>query len=80
MFGCQHGSLQMFQINPLPSAAFAHLSGLSEDELDSRGVVVRHAGEFRLGWLGGAEVGPAIKQQRVAGHDLGAAVPRHRRV
>lgn len=35
----------MFQINPLPSAAFAHLSGLSEDELDSRGVVVRQAGE-----------------------------------
>lgn len=45
MFGCQHGSLQMFQINPLPSAAFAHLSGLSEDELDSRRVVVRRAGE-----------------------------------
>lgn len=35
----------MFQIHPLPSAAFAHLSGLSDDELDSRGVVVRQAGE-----------------------------------
>lgn len=35
----------MFQINPLPAAAFAHLSGLSDDALDSRGVVVRRADE-----------------------------------
>lgn len=31
----------MFQINPLPSATFSHLFGLSDDELDSRGVVAR---------------------------------------
>lgn len=35
----------MFQVHPLPSAAFVHLSGLTDDELDSRGIVVRTAGE-----------------------------------
>ena len=35
----------MFQISPLPSDTFAHLFGLSDEELDARGVVVRRAGE-----------------------------------
>ena len=35
----------MFQISPLPAANFSHLFGLSDEDLDSRGVVVRRAGE-----------------------------------
>jgi len=35
----------MFQISPIPSDRFAHLFGLSDEELDARGVVVRRAGE-----------------------------------
>lgn len=35
----------MFQISPLPQAAFAPLFGLPDDELDARGIVVRRAGE-----------------------------------
>ena len=35
----------MFQISPPPVETFAHLFGLSDDDLDSRGIVVRRAGE-----------------------------------
>ena len=35
----------MFQVSPLPAQTFAHLFGLPDDELDSRGIVVRQAGE-----------------------------------
>lgn len=35
----------MFQVSPLPAQTFAHLFGLPDDELDSRGIVVRLAGE-----------------------------------
>ncbi len=35
----------MFQISPLPAENFSHLFGLSDEDLDSRGVVVRRAGE-----------------------------------
>ena len=33
----------MFQISPLPAETFAHLFGLSDEELDTRGIVVRQA-------------------------------------
>lgn len=33
----------MFQISPLPSAAFSHLFGMSDDELHARGVVPKTA-------------------------------------
>lgn len=35
----------MFQVSPLSSETFAHLFGLPDEELDSRGIVVRRAGE-----------------------------------
>jgi hypothetical protein len=35
----------MFQISPLPAESFSHLFGLSDEDLDSRGVVVRRAAE-----------------------------------
>lgn len=35
----------MFQISPLPAATFSHLYGLSDEELDSRGIVARTATE-----------------------------------
>lgn len=35
----------MFQISPLPAETFAHLFSLSDEELDTRGIVVRRAGE-----------------------------------
>jgi hypothetical protein len=35
----------MFQISPFPAANFSHLFGLSDGDLDSRGVVARRAGE-----------------------------------
>ena len=35
----------MFQVSPLPAQNFSHLFGLSDDELDARGIVVRRAGE-----------------------------------
>jgi len=35
----------MFQVSPLPAQTFAHLFGLPDDELDSRGVVARQAGQ-----------------------------------
>lgn len=31
----------MFQISPLPAETFSHLFGLSDEDLDSRGIVVR---------------------------------------
>ena len=34
----------MFQVSPLPAETFSHLFGLSDDNLDSRGIVVRYAG------------------------------------
>lgn len=35
----------MFQVRPLPAETFVHLFALSDEELDTRGVVVRRAGE-----------------------------------
>lgn len=35
----------MFQVSPLPSKTFAHLFALTDEDLASRGVVVRHARE-----------------------------------
>jgi hypothetical protein len=35
----------MFQVRPLESERFAHLFGLTDEELDHRGIVVRRAGE-----------------------------------
>ena len=35
----------MFQVSPLSADSFAHLFSLNDEELDSRGIVVRHARE-----------------------------------
>ncbi len=35
----------MFQVSPLPAETFSHLFGLSDEDLDTRGIVVRRAGE-----------------------------------
>lgn len=35
----------MFQVSPLPAQSFSHLFGLSDEELDKRGIVARRASE-----------------------------------
>ena len=35
----------MFQVSPLPVETFSHLFGLSDEQLDTRRIVVRRAGE-----------------------------------
>lgn len=35
----------MFQVSPLPAKSFSHLFGLSDEELDKRGIVARRASE-----------------------------------
>lgn len=35
----------MFQVSPLPADTFTHLFALSDEDLDTRGIVVRRAGE-----------------------------------